>query len=238
MTCIAIDASSQTLGLCLAKLTADGSIQNHAEFTLAAGGYSSRKIPTLIRHLSESSGIAVSEAAYVAVTKGPGSFTGLRVGMATAKGISFGLDVPVVSVGVGALLTLPFSEGRVPALGVLDIRMGRYFAALLSGGAYYEVTDVLVQELSRFVNTHLNDEPRRILLTGPDAPDVYRVLDSQAALEDPPTKRFEIVLDPLYSRGRALQLALLGFERFKQGLYEEPAAAPTYGRRPAIGPSS
>ncbi len=47
----------------------------------------------------DSVGRSVSSISVIAVGKGPGSYTGLRIGVSIAKGISFGLGIPIVSVG-------------------------------------------------------------------------------------------------------------------------------------------
>jgi tRNA threonylcarbamoyladenosine biosynthesis protein TsaB len=70
----------------------------------------------------------------IAVGIGPGSFTGLRVGIATARGLAQGLDTPVA--GIGSLDALArgiaeHPEGRHrPRLAVIDAKRGQVFAAL------------------------------------------------------------------------------------------------------------
>jgi len=68
----------------------------------------------------------------VAVSLGPGSFTALRVGLSTAKGICFSLGIPLV--GVSSLLTLamnlPFAPYNICP--VIDARKGEVFTALFS----------------------------------------------------------------------------------------------------------
>jgi tRNA threonylcarbamoyladenosine biosynthesis protein TsaB len=76
------------------------------------------------------------EIGLMAVGVGPGSFTGLRVGVATARGIAQALGKPVVGVGTLAALARgiaedPAATGR-PRLAVLDARRGQAFAALFN----------------------------------------------------------------------------------------------------------
>lgn len=68
----------------------------------------------------------------IAVTVGPGSFTGLRIGLAFAKGLGVALDIPCVGVGVLDVLGRQ-AQGRVAA--VLDARGGAVHLRLLENGA-------------------------------------------------------------------------------------------------------
>ncbi|MEO1103478.1 MAG: tRNA (adenosine(37)-N6)-threonylcarbamoyltransferase complex dimerization subunit type 1 TsaB [Devosia sp.] len=68
----------------------------------------------------------------VAVTIGPGSFTGVRVGIAFAKGVALAKAIP--AVGVGTLDALAHTGG-LPAIAVVDARHGHVFAALVGEDA-------------------------------------------------------------------------------------------------------
>ena len=85
--------------------------------------------------LLEETGHAVSEVELVAVSLGPGSFTGLRVGVAAAKGLAFGLGCDVLGVSTLDVLAwnaVGLREGAVAP--VLDARRGHAHAALYSVG--------------------------------------------------------------------------------------------------------
>jgi tRNA threonylcarbamoyladenosine biosynthesis protein TsaB len=61
-------------------------------------GYShSEKLHVFIDEVMEEAGVTMEELKAVAVSKGPGSYTGLRIGVAAAKGICFALDIPLIA---------------------------------------------------------------------------------------------------------------------------------------------
>jgi tRNA threonylcarbamoyladenosine biosynthesis protein TsaB len=71
----------------------------------------------------------------IAVGVGPGSFTGLRVGVTAARALALGVEKPLVPIGTLAALALaiadsPLARDRRPALAVLDARRGEVFALL------------------------------------------------------------------------------------------------------------
>jgi tRNA threonylcarbamoyladenosine biosynthesis protein TsaB len=70
----------------------------------------STHLTVLIEQLIANTGHALRDLAAVAVSDGPGSYTGLRIGAAAAKGLCFALDVPLVAVG-----TLPALAYQVAA---------------------------------------------------------------------------------------------------------------------------
>ncbi|ULU27165.1 tRNA (adenosine(37)-N6)-threonylcarbamoyltransferase complex dimerization subunit type 1 TsaB [Dyella terrae] len=65
----------------------------------------------------------------IAVGRGPGAFTGVRLGISLAQGMALALDVPVVTVSSLAALALEAPEDDADILAVIDARMGEIYAA-------------------------------------------------------------------------------------------------------------
>jgi tRNA threonylcarbamoyladenosine biosynthesis protein TsaB len=106
------------------------------------GNYADALLPVIERLLRES-GRTLSEVGAVGVTRGPGSFTGVRIGVATAKGLAYGLGARLVAVPtLEAMAAAVLSEQaeRELAVPVLDARRGEVFAGLYRrAGAWVEV---------------------------------------------------------------------------------------------------
>ncbi|MDP8213741.1 MAG: tRNA (adenosine(37)-N6)-threonylcarbamoyltransferase complex dimerization subunit type 1 TsaB [Candidatus Euphemobacter frigidus] len=103
--------------------------------------HSSRLIP-ILNSILKKAGWGVGELEGVGVGLGPGSFTGIRVGLASAQGIAFGNSIPLVGIGSFAALVRgsSFSEGMVSPL--LRSRRGQIY------GARYRKKDDKMEELS------------------------------------------------------------------------------------------
>ena len=65
----------------------------------------------------------------IAVGRGPGAFTGVRLGVSLAQGMALALDVPVITVSSLAALALEAPEDDAAILAVIDARMGEIYAA-------------------------------------------------------------------------------------------------------------
>jgi tRNA threonylcarbamoyladenosine biosynthesis protein TsaB len=91
---IAIDAASTDLSVALAD--DDGSLVDETAWT-SEQRQSAELLPRLLE-LLERRGRALSDATAIAIGAGPGSFTGLRVAMALAKGLAVSLGCPIVAV--------------------------------------------------------------------------------------------------------------------------------------------
>lgn len=83
-----------------------------------------------IAGLLERSGKGPEEISHVAVSAGPGSFTGLRVGMAAAKGFCFGWNLPIVAVPTLHAIAMRFPIEGAAVCPVLDAKKGEVYAAL------------------------------------------------------------------------------------------------------------
>jgi tRNA threonylcarbamoyladenosine biosynthesis protein TsaB len=101
-----------------------------AEWTLSPRTKDFRPFMTALDHLLQTSGVALEEIRGLAVAKGPGSFTGLRVGLSAAKGFCEGLGVPIVALSSLEVLANQCPGVSIPICPVIDSRKEEVFAAL------------------------------------------------------------------------------------------------------------
>ena len=106
-----------------------------------------RLIMAMIDQVLGEAGVVAGELDAIAVTVGPGSFTGLRIGFSTAQGLAFGLDKPVVPVSTLQVMAHTYMRGYQPdvegsdvVMPVLDARMGEFNcgAYQLDSGGYFK----------------------------------------------------------------------------------------------------
>jgi tRNA threonylcarbamoyladenosine biosynthesis protein TsaB len=95
-----------------------------------ATGQAERLFPAL-DELLERSGAAYTDLTRIAVTTGPGSFTGLRIGLSAARGLALALDIPVL--GIPSLFALSLTAQCDPVAVLLDARRGEAYFQTFSG---------------------------------------------------------------------------------------------------------
>jgi tRNA threonylcarbamoyladenosine biosynthesis protein TsaB len=91
------------------------------------GRTSSERLVPAVRGLMERAGWKLRELAAVVVVHGPGSFTGVRVGLGAAKGLSEAGGVPLIAVSRLALLAAAAGEGAGTVHAVLDAGRGEFY---------------------------------------------------------------------------------------------------------------
>lgn len=82
------------------------------ELTVQAGLTHSEQLVPHIELLMQQSGVAKSDIEGIAVSIGPGSFTGLRIGLGTAKALAYAWQVPLLGVMTMDVLAHNFGNGR------------------------------------------------------------------------------------------------------------------------------
>jgi tRNA threonylcarbamoyladenosine biosynthesis protein TsaB len=125
---LAIDTADRTAG---AAISRDGEVR--AEAIEDARSLHSSRLFRLVDAVMDGAGLVRADLSAVAVSRGPGSFTGLRVGVASAKGIGFALGIPVVGVSTLEALArgvLPFPGVVCP---ILDARKQQVYAGAWDG---------------------------------------------------------------------------------------------------------
>jgi len=90
----------------------------------------------MIEDLLAEAGVSRRQIDVIAVGRGPGAFTGVRLAISVAQGLALGLDVPVVPVSsLAALAQEATSEPGSPILSVIDARMGEVYAGVFRRAA-------------------------------------------------------------------------------------------------------
>jgi tRNA threonylcarbamoyladenosine biosynthesis protein TsaB len=100
-----------------------------ASFSSARGRRHAETLTPAIRFLCAQAHVELSEIGVVAVDVGPGMFTGMRVGIATAKALASALRVPMIGVPSLDLLAFPVRRSSRRVVSVVDARRGEVFYA-------------------------------------------------------------------------------------------------------------
>lgn len=118
---IAIDTSTEWIGVALF----DG-VQVLAEYTWRSKNYHTVELVPAINELMTRTNTKPTQLSGMGVATGPGSFTGLRIGLSAAKGMALALNLPIVGVPSLDLLAAGQPGLRRPMIALLQVGRGRY----------------------------------------------------------------------------------------------------------------
>lgn len=215
MLLLAIDTSGPDCAVALARGGAGGPAILQRATERIGRGHAERLMPMLEQALAEAH-LDFADLERIAVTIGPGSFTGVRVGIAAARGLALALDVPAVGISTLDAIAAPaFRTGRKQGavIASLDAKRGEVYALakdLASGETTIEAhatpADAFAERIAAMRGPHLlcgSGSAQIALAIGADAtilttvesPDIADVsaLGLAAMAERPPA--------PLYLRG-------------------------------------
>jgi tRNA threonylcarbamoyladenosine biosynthesis protein TsaB len=124
--------NSSTVQYSVALMTLQGVVV--AEYMVMPKGNTFTGFIPAIEELLESSGSGIDHIGAVAAATGPGSFTGLRVGLAAAKGIAYSLKIPMIGIsGIDALaFSIPYAE--IPVCAMITSRRDEVFYSIFKRG--------------------------------------------------------------------------------------------------------
>lgn len=168
-TILAIDSA---IGISSCALWRDGNVAAYLENRESS--MQAAKLVPLIEETLKTAGLAYSDLTLVASTVGPGSFTGIRIALATARGIAFAAGIPcvgyttlevmreaggelcILNAGKGEVFWQFFgSEPTAPAIGTLDDVLARYpHATLASSMSPAPITHPRADALARLAAGH------------------------------------------------------------------------------------
>ena len=107
-----------------------------------------RLVPAIADVLREA-GVEKRALSLIVVTTGPGSFTGVRVGLATARGLAVALAIPLAGIATTACLLAQAEAGDRLAVSAVDTHLGDWFCAIGAGESqpFVSSTDELARRL-------------------------------------------------------------------------------------------
>ena len=201
MNILSLDTSNPVLSLSLRT-------NNSYEERKIIGNFShSENLLGEIKSMTKRAGIELKDLELLICTKGPGSFTGLRVGMAGLKGISLASSAPLVSVPTLSVIDESVkSLWKGPVLSVIDAKKKKFYFRLRKGEDVIETLKSL----------------KDVLITGPDA----ALFASKLSSED-----LDITVDSEAPRCLSYALEKLGKEKYATDGPDDIGEGPVYIRR-------
>lgn len=125
MRILAIEASAKAASVCI---TEDGKILG--EVFLNCGLTHSVTVMPSVEWLLKMTNLKISDIEKIAITEGPGSFTGLRIGMAAVKGLAFACDIPCCGISTLECIAAGAASAGEVICAVMDARAGQVYNAI------------------------------------------------------------------------------------------------------------
>ncbi len=190
MYILSLDTTAKTASVCIGK-EENGCFYPLSQWTSNCGFTHSETLLPMIDGCLSASGISADDLSVIAVSAGPGSFTGVRIGVACAKGISFGLSAKGINhdcISVSALEALAENVKNYSGYiicPVMDARRSQFYNALFKAGHSGKLTrlcsdrlptaDEIYRELSE------SFPGKKILLVGDGAVLCSKLFDKMSA---------------------------------------------------------
>lgn len=185
MIILAVDTSA---AVCSAAVWRDDRVV--ASIELDQGKTHSTQLMPTIEAALDLAEMKLADIDCFAISIGPGSFTGLRIGIATVQGLATALDKPVIPVSSLAVLAERFSSFGTATLALMDARHQRAYAGLFSNGQLvFEEALLPLDDLTERMR-QLDERPDRLIVTGDGARVARESLDFQAMLDEASVEAF------------------------------------------------
>ncbi len=197
--------------VCSVSMHRDGELMHIKEVN---GDYShSENLTIFIQEVLRESSVSFTDLDAVAVSKGPGSYTGLRIGVSSAKGLCYGLNIPLIAVETLQAMSLLAVEKQQDKEGVylpmIDARRMEVFCA------GYNATGELVRPTAAEIveeDTFGDLSKSNVYYFGDGAEKCQKVLGQWSNF---------IYLDDVYPS--ANMVGKIAFQKYKEGKFEDVA---------------
>ena len=152
MLILALDTSMAACSVCVYDAGAGLVLASRHEF-MDRG--QAEALAPMVQETMALAGVAFKDLARIAVTTGPGTFTGVRIGLAMARGLGVALNIPITGINSLAAIACNETAGDLPIVVAVDARANEiYFAAFDQSG--HEMTApaiVALAEAHKFIPT-------------------------------------------------------------------------------------
>ena len=219
MPLLALETATDVCGVALWQ--GDGPT---SELTLRRPRAHAERLVPMVEEALRQGGLGVGDLEAVAVSMGPGSYTGLRIGVSTAKGLAAALDVPLLgvpSLGALAAQVAPWAEAGDRVCAAFKARREEVYAAafrVMGGGALEEAAPTSVLGFEEVPAWLADVRGGRLWLVGEGAPDVAQAI--KADVQAGTVKR----LPSDVAAPSAAWVARLAWERLRRGEADDLAA--------------
>ena len=175
---------------------------------IAEQGYShAEKLHVFIEEIVKEANVNFSEIKAVAVSKGPGSYTGLRIGVSAAKGLCYALQIPLISIDTMQVLAKKANVGGL-IVPMIDARRMEVYSAIFDKN-YNKIKDVEAEVLTE--NSYQDFDQT-----------VYFVGDCQEKCQTVLVKdNFKFLPEIIFPS--ANEMSILSFEKFQNNDFEDVA---------------
>lgn len=163
-----------------------------AETTIVTSLTHSQVILPLCKKLLEDAGTELSDIGGLAVADGPGSYTGLRIGISAVKAMSFALNKPCYGISTLEALAFNCMAYKGAVCSIMKARQEFYYAALFcsDGNGVKRLTDDKIIPSDELADV-ISKTDGRVMLTGDGAVGFYEEHKPQNALLSPPSDRMQ-----------------------------------------------
>ncbi|MFA6783695.1 MAG: tRNA (adenosine(37)-N6)-threonylcarbamoyltransferase complex dimerization subunit type 1 TsaB [Sphaerochaeta sp.] len=218
MNILGVDTSTEVMHLALVIGDDQSLFQRYEVQTIHTGLQPSETLVPQMLSLCKRNDLTFKDLDLLVCTNGPGSFTGLRIGMSALKGIALAAGIPMVSISTMDVLygcVSYFSGAVVP---VIDARKKRFYTALFADGKRQTPDlDCDTQKMATLLQGH-----PETLVTGPDAAAFAAQLTGYEG---------RLLIDEIPNGNLPLTLVKLGLEKYRKLGPDDIGTGPTYIRK-------
>jgi tRNA threonylcarbamoyladenosine biosynthesis protein TsaB len=192
---------------CSVSLAADGKTLVCKEIS-ELGFSHAEKLHLFIEDVIQEAGISWSQLSAIAVSQGPGSYTGLRIGVSAAKGLSYALQIPLISVDTLASLAHQVTQNDGLIVPMIDARRMEVYSAIFDSN----------KQKIRAIQAEIITEESFASISEI----VYFVGDSNEKVKTVLTKSNFVFLDAIQYPS-AKEMSAISYQKFEEKNFEDVA---------------